>query len=190
MHDPANLPIIDTRLGKKARIGRPIAPDANLKGVAMKAYQIVDADFVKREIGRMPIVDVRPPLRYDTAHIPSAINIRLDVAAASDDPAEELAEMFQDNGIFPEDAVIVYCQMGVHAKIACDYLASAGYSRAVSVRRQHERLDARPGASCGGLVGCLREGVLGRARRPAGRASRAAGADVGADADVPVATKR
>ena len=67
----------------------------------MKAYQIVDADFVKREIGRMPIVDVRPPLRYDTAHIPSAINIRLDVAAASDDPAEELAEMFQDNGIFP-----------------------------------------------------------------------------------------
>ena len=51
----------------------------------MKAYQIVDADFVKREIGRMPIVDVRPPLRYDTAHIPSAINIRLDVAAASDD---------------------------------------------------------------------------------------------------------
>ena len=57
-----------------------------LKGVAMKAYQIVDADFVKREIGRMPIVDVRPPLRYDTAHIPSAINIRLDVAAASDDP--------------------------------------------------------------------------------------------------------
>lgn len=95
----------------------------------MKAYQIVDADFVKREIGRMPIVDVRPPLCYDTAHIPSAINIRLDVAAASDDPAEELAEMFQDNGIFPEDAVIVYCQMGVHAKIACDYLASAGYSK-------------------------------------------------------------
>ena len=61
----------------------------------MKAYQIVDADFVKREIGRMPIVDVRPPLRYDPAHIPSAINIRLDVAAASEDPAEELAEMFR-----------------------------------------------------------------------------------------------
>ena len=94
----------------------------------MRAYQIVDADFVKREIGRMPIVDVRPPLRYDAGHIPSAINIRLDVAAASDDPAEELAEMFQDNGIFPDDAAIVYCQIGVHAKIACDYLASEGYS--------------------------------------------------------------
>lgn len=119
----------------------------------MKAYQIVDADFVKREIGRMPIVDVRPPLRYDTAHIPSAINIRLDVAAASDDPAEELAEMFQDNGIFPEDAVIVYCQMGVHAKIACDYLGVGGLQQAVSVRRQYERLVARFGASCGGLVG-------------------------------------
>lgn len=23
----------------------------------------------------------------------------------------------------------MYCQMGVHAKIACDYLASAGYSK-------------------------------------------------------------
>ena len=44
-------------------------------------------------------------------------------------PERELAEMFQDNGIFPEDAVVVYCQMGVHAKIACDYLASAGYSK-------------------------------------------------------------
>ena len=72
-------------------------------------------------------MDVRPPLRYDAAHIPSAINIRLDVAAASDDPAEELAEMFQDNGIFSDDAAIVYCQIGVHAKIACDYLASVGY---------------------------------------------------------------
>ena len=128
VHDPAISQSL-IRGGEEGADGRPIAPDANLKGVAMKAYQIVDADFVKREIGRMPIVDVRPPLRYDTAHIPSAINIRLDVAAASDDPAEELAEMFQDNGIFPEDAVIVYCQMGVHAKIACDYLASAGYSK-------------------------------------------------------------
>ena len=36
--------------------------------------------------------------------------------------------MFQDNGIFPDDAAIVYCQIGVHAKIACDYLASEGYS--------------------------------------------------------------
>lgn len=93
----------------------------------MKAYQIVDADFVKREIGHMPIVDVRPPLRYDTAHIPTAINIRLDVAVATDDPSAELAEMFQDNGIKPQDAVIVYCQTGIHAKIACDYLAAAGY---------------------------------------------------------------
>lgn len=94
----------------------------------MTAYKTVDADFVKREIGSMPIVDVRPPLRYDTGHIPTALNIRLDVAAETDDPAEELAEMFQDNGIFADDPVIVYCQIGVHAKIACDYLASAGYT--------------------------------------------------------------
>lgn len=100
-----------------------------MKGDAMKAYEIVDADYVEREIGRMPIVDVRPPLYYNTGHIPTAINVRLDVAAAAADPSESLAEMFQDNGIFPEDAVIVYCKSGVHAKIACDYLAAAGYSR-------------------------------------------------------------
>lgn len=94
----------------------------------MSAYKIVDADFVKREIGRMPIVDARPPLRYDTGHIPTALNIRLDVAVASEDPSESLAEMFQDNGIFADDPVIVYCQIGVHAKIACDYLAQAGYT--------------------------------------------------------------
>ena len=87
----------------------------------MRAYQVVDADYVKREIGRMPLVDVRPPLLYDAGHIPTAVNVRLDVAAASDDPAETLAELFRD-------AVIVYCQSGIHAKIACDYLASEGYS--------------------------------------------------------------
>lgn len=100
-----------------------------MKGDAMRAYKIVDADYVKREIGRMPLVDVRPPLYYNTGHIPTAVNIRLDVAVAAADPSESLAEMFQDNGIFPEDGVIVYCQSGIHAKIACDYLAQAGYSQ-------------------------------------------------------------
>lgn len=93
----------------------------------MKAFEIVDADYVKREIGRMPIVDVRPPLYYNMGHIPTAVNVRLDVAAAASDPSASLAEMFQDHGIFPEDAVIVYCKSGIHAKIACDYLAAAGY---------------------------------------------------------------
>lgn len=49
----------------------------------MRAYQVVDADYVKREIGRMPLVDVRPPLLYDAGHIPTAVNVRLDVAAAT-----------------------------------------------------------------------------------------------------------
>lgn len=95
----------------------------------MRAYQVVDADYVKREIGRMPLVDVRPPLLYDAGHIPTAVNVRLDVAAASSDPAETLARLFQDAGIFSDDAVIVYCQSGIHAKIACDYLASVGYDQ-------------------------------------------------------------
>lgn len=94
----------------------------------MRAYQVVDADYVERERGSMPLVDVRPPLLYDAGHIPTTLNVRLDVAAASDDPAETLAELFRDEGIFPEDAVIVYCQSGIHAKIACDYLASVGYA--------------------------------------------------------------
>lgn len=100
-----------------------------MKGDVMRAYEIVDADYVKREIGRMPIVDVRPPLYYNAGHIPTAVNIRLDVAAAAADPSESLAEMFQDNGVFSDDAVIVYCQSGIHAKIACDYLVAAGYSK-------------------------------------------------------------
>ena len=94
----------------------------------MRAYQVVDADYVECERGSMPLVDVRPPLLYDAGHIPTALNVRIDVAAASDDPAETLAELFRDEGIFPEDAVIVYCQSGIHAKIACDYLASVGYT--------------------------------------------------------------
>lgn len=94
----------------------------------MRAYEVVDADYVKREIGRIPLVDVRPPLLYDAGHIPTALNVRLDVAAASDDPAGTLTEMFQSQGIFPDDSVIVYCQSGIHAKIACDYLASVGYT--------------------------------------------------------------
>lgn len=95
----------------------------------MGAYQIVDAAYVEREIGHLPLVDVRPPLYYNTGHIPTAINIRLDVAAETADPSASLAEMFQDHGVFPKDAVIVYCQSGIHAKIACDYLAAAGYSQ-------------------------------------------------------------
>ena len=70
----------------------------------MRAYQVVDADYVERERGLMPLVDVRPPLLYDAGHIPTALNVRLDVAAASDDPAETLAELFRGEGIFPEDA--------------------------------------------------------------------------------------
>ena len=69
----------------------------------MRVYQVVDADYVERERGLMPLVDVRPPLLYDAGHIPTALNVRLDVAAASDDPAETLAELFRGDGIFRQD---------------------------------------------------------------------------------------
>ena len=93
----------------------------------MWSYKIVDADFVEREIGRMPIVDVRPPLMYDGGHIPTAVNVRLDVAMADDEPGEVLADMLQNLGILPHDGVIVYCRSGLSAKIACDCLSDAGY---------------------------------------------------------------
>ena len=93
----------------------------------MWSYKIVDADFVESEIGRMPIIDVRPPLMYDGGHIPTAQNVRLDVAMASDEPGEVLAEMLMNLGVLPHDGVIVYCRSGLNAKIACDCLSDAGY---------------------------------------------------------------
>lgn len=93
----------------------------------MWSYKIVDAEFVEDEIGRMPIIDVRPPLMYDSGHIPTAKNVRLDVAMTSDEPGEVLAEMMMADGILPHDGAIIYCRSGMNAKIACDCLSDAGY---------------------------------------------------------------
>lgn len=95
----------------------------------MSACEVVDAKFVESQIGKMPIVDVRDQLHFDTGHIPGAIEIRLDVAEMTSDPASELAEMFQDAGIAAGDAAIVYCGAGAHAKKACELLAQQGYSQ-------------------------------------------------------------
>ena len=95
----------------------------------MSAYEVVDAHYVEEHIGKMPLVDVRPTLRFDTGYIPTAVNIRLDVAQMTDDAGAELAEMFQDHGIGQHDAAIVYCQCGPHAKMACELLAEQGYDQ-------------------------------------------------------------
>ncbi|MBS6248694.1 MAG: rhodanese-like domain-containing protein [Eggerthella sp.] len=39
------------------------------------AAQIVDAQFVRSHIGKLPIIDVRPAELYDEGHIPTAINV-------------------------------------------------------------------------------------------------------------------
>ena len=62
------------------------------------AAQIVDAQFVRSHIGKLPIIDVRPAELYDEGHA------------------------------FTEECpIIVYCQVGRHAKQACDLLEAEGY---------------------------------------------------------------
>lgn len=93
--------------------------------------QIVDAAFVKSRIGTMSIVDVRPKEFYDEGHIPTAINIPLiefeHLALA--DEAEEMSRAYRLRALGPNEPLIIYCQIGKHAKQCCDLLEKAGYSK-------------------------------------------------------------
>lgn len=95
------------------------------------AAQIVDAAFVKSHIGKLPIVDVRPKELYDEGHIPTALSISLmdfEDAPDADTEAEEVSRAYRLRALGPEDPIIVYCQIGKHAKQCCDLLESRGYS--------------------------------------------------------------
>ena len=75
------------------------------------AAQIVDAQFVRSHIGKLPIIDVRPAELYDEGHIPTAINVC--VADFDRFGAEEADEFSKE------------CRR--HAKQACDLLEAEGY---------------------------------------------------------------
>lgn len=92
------------------------------------AAQIVDAEFVRSNIGRMPIVDVRPRGLYQEGHIPTAIDIPvMDLDRGDLKEAEELAKDYRRHALGNEGPMIIYCQIGKHAKLACDLLESEGF---------------------------------------------------------------
>lgn len=76
----------------------------------------------------MPIVDVRPHEMYEMGRIPSAIDIPLeDHGGSNEEAAAALSRAFRMHALSMQDPIIIYCQVGVHAKIACDLLESQGY---------------------------------------------------------------
>lgn len=90
--------------------------------------QSVDAGFVKSHIGKMPIVDVRPPEIFVEGHIPTAINIciaEFDMYGA--DEADQLSKAYRKHTLAEDTPMIIYCQVGRHAKQTCDLLESEGY---------------------------------------------------------------
>lgn len=93
------------------------------------AAQIVDAAFVRSRIGKMSIIDVRPAEMYEQGHIPTALNIPLaDIEQLPvDAQAEALSKKFRLHALATEDPLIVYCQIGKHAKQCCDLVEAQGY---------------------------------------------------------------
>lgn len=65
------------------------------------------------------IIDVREPHEYVESHVENAINIPLG-------QIQQLPSL--DHGIEPHDAVILYCRSGGRAGMACQVLASMGYT--------------------------------------------------------------
>ena len=67
------------------------------------------------------ILDVRSPREYETQHVKSAVNIRLN------DLRDRLHEIPQNT------TVVVHCAGGYRSTIACSLLKKAGYSRVVNL---------------------------------------------------------
>lgn len=94
----------------------------------MMAAQIVDAEFVRSKIGRIPIVDVRPRELYREGHIPTAIDIPVvDLDRGDLKDAKDLAREYRRHALGSEGPMVIYCQIGKHAKLACDLLEREGF---------------------------------------------------------------
>lgn len=93
------------------------------------AYKIVDAQFVLDNLGKLPILDVRPVFMYEESRIPGAKSVRLMEAKEADgDTADIFAERVAAEGFAPDDDFIVYCYDGQLANEACTLLESKGYT--------------------------------------------------------------
>ena len=92
------------------------------------AYDVVDATFVLDNLGKMPIIDVRPHSMYEKSRIPGARSVEMMAAKeVGGDIAQEMARRAAAVGVMPDDEAIVYCQNGKLAHEASDYLDAAGY---------------------------------------------------------------
>ena len=90
-------------------------------------YEIVDADYVLANLGKMPIIDVRPKDMYLESRIPGAVPASLmEAKDAPEDTAEFFLREVLDAGIDPTKPSIVYCYNGGLAREACDLLEEAG----------------------------------------------------------------
>ena len=77
------------------------------------AAQIVDAQFVRSHIGKLPIIDVRPAELYDEGHIPTAINVCVaDFDRFGAEEADEFSKECRRHAFTEECSIIVYCQVG------------------------------------------------------------------------------
>ena len=94
------------------------------------ARETVDADYVKKAIGMMPILDVRPKEMYEEGHIPTAKNVDYIANEAEGGPwSERFTEKVAALGLHPGDEFVVYCLTGEHAGLDCNLLEQAGYER-------------------------------------------------------------
>lgn len=92
------------------------------------AAQIVDAQFVRSHIGKLPIIDVRSAELYDEGHIPTTINVCVaDFDRYGAEEADEFSKECRRHAFTEECPIIMYCQVGRHAKQACDLLEAEGY---------------------------------------------------------------
>jgi len=74
-------------------------------------------DWMKQDSGTC-ILDVRSAGEYDSGHVPGAINIGHKEVAANPDLLKPHADK----------KIVVYCEMGVRARIAQNALLKAGFS--------------------------------------------------------------
>lgn len=93
------------------------------------AYEIIDASYVLDNLGKMPILDVRPIDMYSESRIPGAVHASLlEAKEAPTDTSEYFVESVQALGLEPQQEFMVYCYNGGLAREACDILETNGYT--------------------------------------------------------------